>query len=66
MERTAEELKEAEGKMVYLDSRREDLEGRLNELAKNFEKATIDKNNQEQATLRVDEQVMIDHHSFEK
>ena len=57
MERTGEELREAEGKMVTLESRREALETRLRELAKNYEKATVDKNNQDQATLKMDKQV---------
>ncbi|XP_075240849.1 dynein beta chain, ciliary-like isoform X3 [Convolutriloba macropyga] len=57
VERTGEELREAEGKMVTLESRREALETRLRELAKNYEKATVDKNNQDQATLKMDKQV---------
>ena len=54
---TGEELREAEGKMVSLESRRGELEQRLRELAKNYEKATVDKNNQQEATVNMDQQV---------
>lgn len=54
VEETAKEVEEAEHKMKTLEIKRSALETRLQELAKGFEEATIDKNNQEEKTQKMD------------
>ena len=51
---TTSAVDNAEHKMATLDSKRKALEVRLKDLAKGFEDATIDKNDQEEKTVKMD------------
>lgn len=51
---TTSAVDNAEHKMATLDSKRKALEVRLKDLAKGFEDATIDKNDQEEKTIKMD------------
>lgn len=52
---TTSAVDDAEHKMSTLDSKRRALETRLKDLAKGFEDATIDKNDQEKKTIKMAE-----------
>lgn len=52
---TSSSVNDAEHKMSALDSKRKALELRLKDLAKGFEDATIDKNDQETKTIKMTE-----------
>lgn len=52
---TTAAVDDAEHKMATLDSKRKALEVRLKDLAKGFEDATIDKNDQEKKTIKMAE-----------
>ena len=52
---TTSAVDDAEHKMSTLDSKRKALEARLKDLAKGFEDATIDKNDQEKKTIKMTE-----------
>ena len=51
---TTSAVDNAEHKMATLDSKRKALEVRLKDLAKGFEDATVDKNDQEEKTVKMD------------
>lgn len=51
---TTSAVDNAEHKMATLDSKRKALEVRLKDLARGFEDATIDKNDQEEKTIKMD------------
>lgn len=51
---TTSAVDNAEHKMATLESKRKALEVRLKDLAKGFEDATIDKNDQEEKTIKMD------------
>ena len=53
VEETTSAVDDAEHKMSTLENKRKALEVRLAELAKGFEEATIDKNEQEDKTIKM-------------
>ena len=54
VEQTTQAIDDAEHKMSILENKRYALEVRLSGLARGFEEATIDKNDQEKKTVRMD------------
>ena len=54
VEHTTQAIDNAEHKMNILENKRKALEVRLADLARGFEEATIDKNNQEEKTIKMD------------
>ncbi|CAH1797693.1 unnamed protein product [Owenia fusiformis] len=54
VEQTTQAVENAEQKMRMLENKRKALEMRLADLAKGFEEATIDKNDQEDKTIKMD------------
>ena len=54
VDQTTQAIDDAEHKMGILENKRKALEIRLADLARGFEEATIDKNEQEQKTLQMD------------
>nr|XP_006816782.1 PREDICTED: dynein heavy chain 17, axonemal-like [Saccoglossus kowalevskii] len=57
VEETAAAVEEAEHKLSTLVSKRKALEDRLSDLAKGFEEATVDKNDQDEKTRKMDQQL---------
>ena len=54
VEQTTTAIDSAEHKMSILENKRQALEVRLADLARGFEEATIDKNEQEDKTIKMD------------
>lgn len=54
VDQTTQAIDDAEHKMTILENKRRALEVRLADLGKGFEEATIDKNEQDQKTIKMD------------